>query len=135
MSNEKELSGTTNIIVLKNILSPLEEVPKHNSVEGITRFYCKNFPYHTAIHYISEGTGHNFSSTDHCHEADEINLLISEETLVLEYEIDGEKIIAEAPCSVLIKKNVHHKSRVLSGKGIFVCVILTDTERAYRLEN
>lgn len=120
------------ILILKNVERSLNSVPYHHSVSGIKRYYCDGFPYHMAIHQIAKNSSNEFSAEDHNHHADEVNILISEDELVMEYEINGKRFIAEAPCSVLIKKNRYHKSRIVRGKGIFICLILTDTQSAYQ---
>ena len=132
-SNVHELEKLQDIVILKNIERPLDDVPHHHSVTGIKRYYCEGFPYHMAIHHISEHSGNEFSSSSHNHNADEVNILISDEELIMEYEINGKRYMAEAPCSVVIKKNRYHKSRIVRGKGTFICLILTDTKNAYQL--
>jgi|GEM_PF-2346355 hypothetical protein len=133
VTNIQELDKSQDIVILKNVERPLDDVPHHHSVNGIKRHYCEGFPYHMAIHHISENSSNEFSSSSHNHNADEVNILISDEELIMEYEINGKRFIAEAPCSVVIKKNRYHKSRIVRGKGTFICLILTDTKNAYQL--
>ena len=62
----------------------------------------------------------------HKHNADEINLIISENNkLKYEIQLDDEKYKVSSPSTVFIPKGVKHKARFLSGKGIFVCIILS----------
>jgi len=62
----------------------------------------------------------------HKHNADEINLIISESNkLKYEIQLDDEIYKVLSPSTVFIPKGVRHKARFLSGKGIFVCIILS----------
>ena len=62
----------------------------------------------------------------HKHNADEINLIISENSK-LKYEIQlGDEVYKiSSPSTVFIPKGVKHKAKLISGKGIFVCIILS----------
>ena len=62
----------------------------------------------------------------HKHSADEINLIVSENSK-LKYEIQlGDEVYkVSAPSTVFIPKGIRHKAKFISGKGIFVCIILS----------
>jgi len=62
----------------------------------------------------------------HKHNADEINLIVSENSK-LKYEIQlGDEVYkVSAPSTVFIPKGIRHKAKFISGKGIFVCIILS----------
>jgi len=60
------------------------------------------------------------------HNVDEITLIISENNkLKYEIQLDDEKYKVSSPSTVFIPKGIKHKARFLSGKGIFVCIILS----------
>ncbi len=61
----------------------------------------------------------------HKHDFDEINMVVSQDG-VLKYRIqmEDEEYIITSPATVFIPKGVRHKSEVISGKGLFICVTL-----------
>ena len=62
----------------------------------------------------------------HKHNADEINLIISDnDKLKYEIQLGDEKYRVTSPTTVFIPKGVQHKAKLISGKGIFVCIILS----------
>ena len=62
----------------------------------------------------------------HKHNADEINLIVSENSkLKYEIQMDDETYKVTSPSTVFIPKGVKHKAKFISGKGIFVCIILS----------
>jgi len=82
---------------------------------------------HVAIHIV-DYKHKNLSAYSflHKHNADEINLIISENNkLKYEIQLDDEIYKVLSPSTVFIPKGVKHKARFLSGKGIFVCIILS----------
>ena len=62
----------------------------------------------------------------HKHNADEINLIVSENSkLKYEIQLDDETYKVSSPSTVFIPKGIRHKAKFISGKGIFVCIILS----------
>ena len=62
----------------------------------------------------------------HKHSADEINLIISENSkLKYEIQLGDETYKVSSPSTVFIPKGVRHKAKFISGKGVFVCIILS----------
>jgi quercetin dioxygenase-like cupin family protein len=62
----------------------------------------------------------------HKHNADEINLIVSENSkLKYEIKMDDETYKVTSPSTVFIPKGVRHNAKFISGKGIFVCIILS----------
>nr|AIF20225.1 Isopropylmalate/homocitrate/citramalate synthase family protein [uncultured marine thaumarchaeote KM3_88_G03] len=62
----------------------------------------------------------------HKHSADEINLIVSENSkLKYEIQLGDETYKVSSPSTVFIPKGVRHKAKFISGKGIFVCIILS----------
>jgi len=62
----------------------------------------------------------------HKHNADEINLIVSENSkLKYEIQMDDETYKVTTPSTVFIPKGVRHNAKFISGKGIFICIILS----------
>lgn len=60
----------------------------------------------------------------HKHDCDEINLILSEDDkLVYKVQFEDEVYEVSSPATIFIPKGVKHSAEVLSGKGIFVCII------------
>ena len=82
---------------------------------------------HIAIHFVN-GNHKKMSeySMLHKHSADEINLIVSENSkLKYEIQLDDETYKVSSPSTVFIPKGIRHKAKFISGKGIFVCIILS----------
>ena len=90
----------------------------------------KRFPSsntHVAVHFVN-GNHKKMSeySMLHKHNADEINLIVSENSkLKYEIQLGDETYKVTSPSTVFIPKGVSHKAKFISGKGIFVCIILS----------
>ena len=66
------------------------------------------------------------NSSLHKHNADEINLIISDnDKLKYEIQLDDETYKVTSPSTIFIPKGIKHKAKFISGKGIFVCIILS----------
>jgi len=62
----------------------------------------------------------------HKHNADEVNLILSENSkLKYEIQLDDETYKVTSPSTIFIPKGIKHKAKFISGKGIFVCIILS----------
>lgn len=87
----------------------------------------ENAPLHIAVHLIHNLDAEPAPYTQiHCHpESDEIGLIVAPKG-ELEYEIilDGKANRVRSPAAVYIPAGTYHRSRVLSGKGVYVCIIL-----------
>ncbi len=82
---------------------------------------------HIAIHFVNprrkKKSDYSFL---HKHNADEINLIISENgNLKYEIQLDDEIYKVSSSSTVFIPKGVKHRAKFISGKGIFVCIILS----------
>ena len=69
----------------------------------------------------------------HRHDCDEINLILSEYSK-LTYKIKLEKEIykVSSPATIFIPKGIKHSAEVLSGKGIFISIVLRGKYKAKR---
>ena len=62
----------------------------------------------------------------HEHDHDEINLILSEDSkLTYEIQMDDETYKVTSPSTIFIPKGLQHSAQAVSGKGIFVCIILS----------
>jgi hypothetical protein len=86
---------------------------------------------HLAVHFV-DATKRKIPEYTrfHKHNYDEINLIISEKSkLVYKIEIENKSYTVTSPATVFIPKNTLHKANVISGKGIFVCMIKSSKYR------
>jgi hypothetical protein len=110
--------------VFANIPSPLSAIPYHDDVYCIDRYFALGFPYHLAIHKIS-----NLDETPapytklHDHDFPEINILIGEN---LKYCIQlGDEITTiTGNYSVWIPAGTLHAANVISGEGYYIAIRL-----------
>jgi mannose-6-phosphate isomerase-like protein (cupin superfamily) len=80
---------------------------------------------HIAVHFVNSKKKIPEYSVLHKHGHDEINLILSEGgKITYEIQLEDEVYKVTSPSTVFIPKGVRHKARVISGKGIFVCIIL-----------
>ncbi|MCA9811697.1 MAG: 2-isopropylmalate synthase [Nitrosarchaeum sp.] len=110
----------------------LEKIPFHQKAP-IKRFSMLNKSMvpesdtHIAVHFVNASQKIPKYSQLHKHNHDEINLILSEDdTLKYKIQLEGETYRVSSPSSVFIPKGVRHSAEVVSGTGIFVCIILSD---------
>ncbi|GKS67699.1 hypothetical protein YTPLAS73_12460 [Nitrosarchaeum sp.] len=119
--------------ITKGIHEPLSKIPFHQktSIKRISMLSTKIIPeskIHTAVHFIdlSDKKIPKYSIL-HKHDVDEVNLIISQDDkLVYEIQLDDETYEVSSPATIFIPKGVSHRADVISGKGIFVCLILSN---------
>ena len=118
--------------VKKGVKETFSKIPFHTNVpiKRLSMLSKKLVPTsntHVAIHLV-DYKHKNLSEYSflHKHNADEINLIISENNkLKYEIQLEDEIYKVSSPSTVFIPKGEKHKARFLSGKGIFVCIILS----------
>ncbi len=117
--------------IKKRVNDPLSKVQFHTKapIKRLSMLNKKRFPFsrtHIAVHFINSlGKKIPNYSKLHKHTHDEINLILSEKgKLTYEIQLDDEVYKVSSPSTVFIPKRVNHKAKVISGKGIFICVIL-----------
>ncbi len=118
--------------IKKGIKEPLSNVEFHTfaPIKRVSMLSKKIIPKsdtHIAIHVIDSAQKNMLDySLLHKHNADEINLIISDnDKLKYEIQLGDEKYRVTSPTTVFIPKGVRHKAKLISGKGIFVCIILS----------
>ena len=119
-------------LIKKGVLESITKIPFHNyapikRLSMLNEKLVPNSNTHIAIHFVNprckKKSDYSFL---HKHNADEINLIISENSkLKYEIQLDDEVYKVSAPSTVFIPKGIRHKAKFISGKGIFVCIILS----------
>ncbi len=124
-------------LIKKGVNEPLSKVPFHGkaSIKRLSMLSKKLIPKsntHIAVHFVDSKTNKiSDYSKLHKHNFDEINLILSENgKLTYEIELGDEKYKVSSPSTVFIPKALKHKARVVSGKGIFVCIILSSSYKS-----
>jgi len=118
--------------IKKGVSEQISKIPFHNyaPIKRLSMLSKKRFPSsntHVAIHFVN-GTHKKMSeySMLHKHNADEINLIVSENSkLKYEIQLDDETYKVTSPSTIIIPKGIKHKAKFISGKGVFVCIILS----------
>ena len=81
---------------------------------------------HVAVHFVDASRKLPQYSQMHKHNHDEINLILSEDSkLTYEVQLEDEKYKVYSPSTVYIPKGLQHSAQAVSGKGVFVCIILS----------
>lgn len=127
------LVGRYRKFISKGVNEPLSKVPFHGKapIKRLSMLDKKLIPeskIHTAVHFVDANGGKIPKYSElHKHNADEVNLILSENNK-LKYEIQlGDEIYKiTSPATVFIPKGLKHKAEVISGKGIFVCIIMSN---------
>jgi mannose-6-phosphate isomerase-like protein (cupin superfamily) len=119
--------------IIKGVNEPLSKVPFHSKapIKRLAMLGLNKIPQantHLAVHFVdAENKKIDEYSELHKHSADEINLIISENgKLVYEVQLDEEIYKVTSPATVYIPKGIRHRAKVISGKGVFVCLILSN---------
>ncbi len=119
--------------IKKGVNEPISKIPFHKSapIKRLSMLSKKRFPdsnTHIAVHLVSSNNRKMLEySFLHKHNTDEINLIISENSkLKYEIQLGNEVYNVSSPSTIFIPKGVKHKAKYLSGKGSFVCIILSD---------
>ena len=119
--------------ITKGIPEPLSKVPLHKKapIKRISMLSQKTIPeskIHAAVHFV-DAINKKISkySILHKHDTDEVNIILSENNkLVYEIQLDDEIYKVSSPVTIFIPKGVKHRADVISGKGFFVCLILSN---------
>ncbi|HXG73629.1 MAG TPA: AraC family ligand binding domain-containing protein [Candidatus Nitrosotenuis sp.] len=118
--------------IKKGVSEPLRKVPFHGNapIRRLSMLSKKLVPKsntHVAVHFVDSKKKIPQYSFLHKHDCDEINLILSETgKLTYKIQLGDETYRVSSPSTVFIPKGVRHSANVESGKGIFVCIILSD---------
>ena len=119
--------------ITKGISEPLSKVAFHKKapikrISMLSKKTISESKIHAAVHFV-DAVDKKISkySTLHKHDADEVNMILSDSgKLVYEIQLDDEIYKVNSPVTVFIPKGVKHRADAISGKGIFVCLIMSN---------
>jgi hypothetical protein len=123
-------------LITKGVAEPLSHVPFHGKAPikrrlMLDRKLVSESNTHVAIHFVSPTKKMPEYSKLHSHNVDEINLILSEgDKLTYKMQLGDEIYQVTSPATVFIPKGLKHKAHVVSGKGIFVCIILSSNYKS-----
>jgi len=80
---------------------------------------------HVAVHFVDASEKMPEYSQLHQHDHDEINLILSESKLTYQIQLGDETYKVSSNSSIFIPHGLPHSAQAISGKGIFVCIILS----------
>lgn len=125
--------------ITKGIVQNLSNIPFHNlsnaPLKRLLMMDKKSVPEsnsYISIHIINNLPKKISPYCElHNHGCDEINLIISEDKeLIYKIQLENETYKVISPSTIFIPKGIKHKAEVLSGKGIFVSILLNGTYSA-----
>jgi len=118
--------------IKKGIIESLDKVPFHSQapikrLSMLNKTLIPQSDTHIAVHYVDASIDLPKYSTLHSHEHDEINLILSEDSsLTYDIQFEDESYQVTSPSTIFIPKGIRHSAQAISGKGLFVCIILSD---------
>ncbi|KAF6243966.1 2-isopropylmalate synthase [Nitrosopumilus sp. b1] len=119
-------------LIKKGINESLEKIPFHKKapikrLSMLSKSIIPESNTHIAVHFVDASKKLPEYSQLHKHNHDEINLILSESSkLKYQIQIEDESYTVTSPSTIFIPKGLRHSAQAISGKGIFVCVILSD---------
>ena len=123
--------------IKKGVIESLDKVPFHGKapikrLSMLNKTLIPQSDTHIAVHFInSKSKKIRDYSELHKHNFDELNLILSESgKLTYEIQMEDEIYKVSSPSTVFIPKGIKHKAKVISGKGIFVCIILSSNYKS-----
>jgi hypothetical protein len=124
-------------LIVSGVNESLENIPFHGKapikrLSMLSKNLVSKSDTHVAVHFIdSLPKKIPAYSKLHKHNVDEINLILSEGGK-LSYEIQlGDEIYkVTSPTTIFIPKGVKHRAQEISGKGLFVCIILSSNYKS-----
>ncbi|MCH8916099.1 MAG: 2-isopropylmalate synthase [Thaumarchaeota archaeon] len=119
--------------ITKGVIESLDKVPFHSKapikrLSMLSKSLIPKSKTHIAVHFVDASKDLPKYSKLHKHNHDEINLILSEDSsLTYEIQLEDESYEVTSPSTIFIPKGIKHSAQAISGKGIFVCMILTNT--------
>ena len=117
--------------IKKGIIESLDKVPFHGDapikrLSMLSKTLIPESDTHVAVHYVDAKNLPKYSEL-HKHDHDEINLILSEDSkLTYEIQLEDEFYEVTSPSTIFIPKGLKHNAQAISGKGIFICIILSN---------
>ncbi|MFQ5782006.1 MAG: 2-isopropylmalate synthase [Nitrosopumilus sp.] len=118
--------------IKSGIIESLDKVPFHGKapIKRLLMLGKSMIPQsdtHIAVHFVNDSTNLPGYSKLHKHDHDEINLILSEESeLTYQIQLEDESYKVTSPSTIFIPRGIKHSAQAISGKGTFVCIILSD---------
>lgn len=120
-------------------IEPLASIPFHKKAPVkrllmLEKGLIPQSDIHIAVHFIKNLPKKIPKYSElHSHNCDEINLILSEDSkLVYKIQFEDEIYKVSSPATIFIPRGVKHSAEVLSGKGIFICIVLEGQYQALR---
>ena len=117
--------------IKQGVVEPLEKVPFHEKapikrLSMLNKSIIPESDTHVAVHFVNASKKIPNYSQLHKHDHDEINMILSEDSnLTYEVQLEDEKYTVSSPSTIFIPKGIKHSAHAISGKGVFVCIILS----------
>lgn len=117
--------------IKQGIIESLDNIPFHKKapitrLSMLSKSIIPESNTHVAVHFVDATKKLPEYSQMHEHDHDEINLILSEDSkLTYEIQMDDETYKVTSPSTIFIPKGLQHSAQAVSGKGIFVCIILS----------
>lgn len=117
--------------ITKGINEPLSKAPFHAKAPiKRTLMLGQNIipksNIHLAVHHVNAKSKIPKYSILHKHDADEVNLILSYDKLVYEIQLEDEIYKVSSPSTIFIPRGTRHRADVISGKGFFICLIMSN---------
>ena len=118
--------------IKKGVIESLDKVPFHGKAPikrllMLSKSLIPKSNIHIAVHFVDASNDLPKYSKLHKHNHDEINLILSEDSsLTYEIQFEDESYEVTSPSTIFIPKGIKHSAQAISGKGIFVCMILSN---------
>ncbi len=118
--------------IKKGVIESLDKVPFHSNapikrLSMLNKTLIPQSDTHIAVHFVDASMSLPKYSKLHKHDHDEINLILSEDSnLTYEIQFEDESYQVTSPSTIFIPKGIKHSAQAISGKGIFVCIILSN---------
>jgi quercetin dioxygenase-like cupin family protein len=115
----------------QGISVPLDRVPFHKKapikrLSMLDKSIIPESNTHIAVHFVDASKKIPPYSELHKHNFDEINLILSEGSkLTYNVQLEDETYKVTSPSSIFIPAGLSHSAQAISGKGLFVCIILS----------
>ena len=118
--------------IKKGVIESLDKVPFHGQapikrLSMLNKTVIPQSDTHIAVHFVDASIVLPKYSELHKHDHDEINLILSEDfSLTYEIQFEDESYDVTSPSTIFIPKGIRHSAQAISGKGLFVCIILSN---------
>ncbi len=118
--------------IKRGVKESLEKIPFHTKapvkrLSMLSKSLIPESNTHVAVHFVDVSKNLPEYSQLHKHNQDEINLILSEDSkLKYNIQLEDEFYNVTSPSTIFIPRGLRHSAQPISGKGIFVCIILSD---------